>query len=165
MKKIIISGFILSSLFLLATIGQAKSKVVKTYAFGFAASFNDSIVHFTDIQELDSSWLNDKGFLMSRENYSYQLRDFLASQGMEHRTCIICYSPKLNKTKKKFTKMMDNYSKSGSYDIRLIKASDFKFDCIEPNNINDDVVAPQKVKKKEKKEKKEKRKKGKIIKE
>lgn len=161
MKKIIISGFILSSLFL-ATIGQAKNKVVKTYAFGFAASFNDSIVHFTDIQELDSSWLNDKGFLMSRENYSYQLRDFLASQGMGHRTCIICYSPKLNKTKKKFTKMMDNYSKSGSYDIRLIKASDFKFNCIEPNNINDDVDAPQKVKKKEKKEK---RKKGKIIKE
>ena len=116
MKKIIISGCILSCLFFLATISQAKSKVVKTYAFGFAASFNDSIIHFTDIQELDSTWLDDKDFLESRENYSYQLRDYLADRGMEHRTCIICYSSKLKKTKKKFTKMMDSYSKNGKYD-------------------------------------------------
>lgn len=167
MKKIIISGFILSCLFFLATIGQAKSKVTKTYAFGFAASFNDSIVHFTDIQQLDSSWLDDKEFLLGRDNYSYQLRDFLARQGMEHRTCIIYYSSKLNKTKKKFTKMMDSYSKNGSYDIRLIKADDFKFACIKPSEFNQDEPTPQKVKKKKvKKEKvkKEKKKKAKIIK-
>ena len=34
--------------------------VPKLYAFGFSASFNDSIVYFTDIQEIDSAWINDK---------------------------------------------------------------------------------------------------------
>lgn len=163
MKKIIISGFILTCLFFLATISQAKSKVVKTYAFGFAASFNDSIIHFTDIQELDSSWLDDKGFLENRENYSYQLRDYLAEKGMEHRTCIISYSSKLKQTKKKFTKMMDNYSKEGKYDIRLIKGDEFKFTCVEPSEIDQDDKALKKIKKE--KEKKEKKKKAKKIKE
>ena len=72
---------------------SAKStQASKAYMFGFSASFNDSIIHFTDIQELDSTWLDDKDFLESRENYSYQLRDYLADRGMEHRTCIICFS-------------------------------------------------------------------------
>lgn len=166
MKKIIISGFILTGLFLLATIGQAKSKVEKTYAFGFAASFNDSIIHFTDIQELDSSWLDEKGFLESRDNYSYQLRDYLANQGMDHRTCIISYSTKQKKAKKNFTKMMDLYSKSGKYDIRLIKGDDFKFKCVEPSENYQENKPAENAAKKDKKEKKEKekKKKGKIIK-
>ena len=154
MKKILISGFILAALFSLVTVGQAKSKMVKTYAFGFAASFNDSIVHFTDIQQLDSSWLTDKGFLVSRENYSYQMRDFLAGQGMEHRTCVICYSPKLKQAKKKFTKMMDKYSKQGGFDIRIIKESDFKFKCIEGSDPDEDETVPRKVKKAKKERKK-----------
>lgn len=163
MKKIIISGCILSCLFFLATISQAKNKVVKTYAFGFAASFNDSIIHFTDIQELDSTWLDDKDFLESRENYSYQLRDYLADRGMEHRTCIICYSSKLKKTKKKFTKMMDSYSKNGKYDIRLIKEDEFKFKCVEPSETEVYDKNTTITKKKDKKDKKEKKKKGKKI--
>ena len=40
---------------------SAKNKCVqKLYAFGFAASFNDSTVYFTDIQEIDSAWVNEK---------------------------------------------------------------------------------------------------------
>ena len=36
----------------------AQNRVVpKAYMFGFAASFNDSIVFFTDIQEVDSVWI------------------------------------------------------------------------------------------------------------
>ena len=140
-------------------MSQAKSKVVKTYAFGFAASFKDSIIHFTDIQELDSSWLNDKGFLLSRENYSYQLRDYLTDQGLEHRTCIISYSSKLKKTRKKFTKMMNKYSKNEKYDIRLIKENDFRFKCVEPSEAELDEKNTKTIKKKDKKERKKKGKK------
>ena len=59
----------------------AKLKCIpKIYAFGFSASFNDSIVYFTDIQEIDSAWINEKNkFLVSRDNYSYQLKNYLSN--------------------------------------------------------------------------------------
>ena len=51
----------------------------KMYVFGVAASFNDTIVHITDIQTLDSAWVSSKSkFLLGRESYSYQLRDYIA---------------------------------------------------------------------------------------
>ena len=61
---------------LISLTAQAKNEMRKAYVFGFASSFNDSTVYITDIQELDSVWFTSKHhFLVSRENYSYQLRD------------------------------------------------------------------------------------------
>ena len=63
---------------LIAVSMQAKDEMKRIYIFGFASSFNDSIVCFTDVQAVDSAWLNSKNhFLVSREYYSYQLRDYL----------------------------------------------------------------------------------------
>lgn len=44
------------------------------YAFGVAASFNDSVVYCTEIQVLDSTALDKNGFLPKRDLYSYQLK-------------------------------------------------------------------------------------------
>ena len=41
----------------------------KVYLYGFAASFNDSTVYFTDIQELDSAVVDRGGFLYGRDSY------------------------------------------------------------------------------------------------
>ena len=72
---------------------SAKSKVQKVYLFGFAASFNDSTVYFTDIQEIDSAWVDDKtNFLHDRDQYSYQLRDYLAEKFEPNRTCITTFA-------------------------------------------------------------------------
>ena len=72
-------GVVFLLLIVSAHIGVS-AKVVcvpKLYAFGFSASFNDSIVYFTDIQEIDSAWINEKTkFLISRDNYSYQLKNY-----------------------------------------------------------------------------------------
>ena len=44
---------------------QAKNEIApQMYMFGFAASFNDTIVHFTEIQQVDSTWINQKKFLL-----------------------------------------------------------------------------------------------------
>ena len=62
------------------TTSAKKVQVPKMYIFGFAASFNDTIVHFTKVQELDSAWIDSKNkFMQSRELYSYQFRDFLTN--------------------------------------------------------------------------------------
>ena len=79
--------YVLVAMILLAVGATASAKLVQTkvYMFGMAASFNDSTAYFTDVQEVDA-WINDKGkFLYSRENYSYQLRDYLASLALPFR--------------------------------------------------------------------------------
>ena len=78
-------------------------------------------------------------------------------------TTRISLNSKLKKTKKKFTKMMDSYSKNGKYDIRLIKEDEFKFKCVEPSETEVYDKNTTITKKKDKKEKKEKKKKGKKI--
>lgn len=115
---------------------SAKLKCVpKLYAFGFAASFNDSTVYFTDIQEIDSAWINDKNdFLVSRDNYSYQLKNYFTSLGLEHRTCVISFALKRKDIEKKYQKMKNKYVKAGNYDIKSVNTNDFHFTAIKPDN-------------------------------
>lgn len=112
---------------------SAKLKCVpKLYAFGFAASFNDSTVYFTDIQEIDSAWINDKNdFLVSRDNYSYQLKNYFTSLGLEHRTCVISFALKRKDIEKKYQKMKNKYVKAGNYDIKSVSTNDFHFDTVQ----------------------------------
>ena len=58
----LILGTALTALFtLIYSSAQAKNIVEKkAYMFGFSASFNDSIVYFTNIQEIDSVWFSQK---------------------------------------------------------------------------------------------------------
>lgn len=84
----------------------------KMYMFGFAASFNDSIVHFTEIQTVDSVWVDQRTKLMlGRENYSNQLRDFMTDkQQMPNRTCVVFYNRDRQKLEKEFLKMRRIYT-------------------------------------------------------
>ena len=49
---------------LIAVSMQAKDEMKRIYIFGFASSFNDSIVCFTDVQAVDSAWLNSKNHFL-----------------------------------------------------------------------------------------------------
>ena len=120
--------------------------VPKMYMFGFAASFNDSIVHFTGIQQLDSVWVDKKTkLLLGRENYSYQLRDYMTDKlQMPYRTCVVFYNQDLQKLEKEFLKMRRIYTTGQkkvkkkdknptrtNNEIHDITASDFKFKIVD----------------------------------
>lgn len=147
---------ILKYLLLAAIIGvsaQAMSQtgrnvtVPKMYIFGFAASFNDSIVHFTEIQELDSVWIDHKLKLMAgREHYSNQLREYLTDNlHMPHRTCVVMYNQNRQKLEKEYLKMKYIYmtgqkkakkeKKQGNVvshnDLRIITTNEFKFRLVD----------------------------------
>lgn len=116
---------------------SAKNHVVpKAYMFGFVASFNDSIIHFTDIQEVDSVWLmSKKDMLAGRSNYSYQLRNYCTQQlGMPNRTVVVVSSTKRKQVEKKLAKMKKEYGGKnknvGNYDIRYISTADFQFKTV-----------------------------------
>ena len=139
-KYLLIAVLVLAAAMPATAKSKKKNLPQRVYMFGFAASFNDTIVHFTETQTLDSVWLsNRKTFLLGRDNYSYQLRDYLAQQKMPYRTCVIFFDRKLNRLQKKFLKVKNKYAvgKKGiptNNDIRLISHDDFQF---RPINMSD----------------------------
>ena len=135
MKKCIVIVICLMMAFA-ETVSARKQQVEKMYMFGFAAAFTDTIVHFTNIQMIDSAWIESKNhFLQGREDYSIQLRDYLRDQlKSPNRTCIVFYSEKRDKLEKKYQKMMRLYGqdKNGNqhFDVRYITDMDFKFTTV-----------------------------------
>ena len=115
------------------TASARKQQVEKMYMFGMAAAFTDTIVHFTNIQVVDSVWIESKNhFLQDRDLYSLQLRNFLRDkQQSPNRTCIVFYSTKREKLEKKYQKMKRLYGKDKRgvehFDVRYIMDTDFKF--------------------------------------
>lgn len=72
---------------------QAKGEMKTVYMYGFAASFNDSTVYFTDVHRVDSAWIDSKTkFLMSRENYSAQLSSYLEKLGEKNMVCVASFA-------------------------------------------------------------------------
>lgn len=164
MRKNIISivfVFILTIIF----VGQTSAKrvvVPKMYMFGFAASFNDTIVHFTNVMEVDSVWIEKKNkFLLGRNYYSHQLRDYLATkEQLPQRTCVTVYAKTRAKAEKKLVKMMRLYtlSKDGKkhFDVRFIDNSAFHYKSIniqEYEQSEEEIAAQQADKKLKKKDK------------
>ena len=162
-KYVIAAAFFLAAIIPATT--TAKGVVAqKVYMFGFAASFNDTIVHFTEIQPLDSAWIDSKtNFLLGRNQYSNALRSYLTEQGLPHRTCIIISDEKLNKLQKRYVKMKKLYEgnkkQKNHNDIRTIAAADFQFKPLDKNwFVSEEEEAEVQKPKKEKKSKKNKNK-------
>lgn len=144
---------IVAALFLSVSV-QAKDEIKRVYIFGFASSFNDSTVCITDIQAVDSAWLNTKThFLVSRENYSYQLRDYLEAQGYQHPTCMVSYGTTLKTVKKKWDNLLARYTAKPkikkrkrnkkvdaipNYQVKKIGMDQFIFQAVQPDNVTEE---------------------------
>lgn len=126
-----------SILFVMASVfAVAENKVQTLYMFGFAASFSDSTVCFTDIQRVDSAYIDKKTkFLVERENYSYQLRDYLKSHDWTTPTCITMYASSRDDAEKKFVALKKKYTMGGRYTIKYIDATEFKYQAIVPTEV------------------------------
>lgn len=112
---------------------QAASKSGKVYVFGFAASFNDSTVYFTDIQEIDSAYYDTKTkFLYGRDNYSYQLRDYLQTQGFTTPTCVTSFALTRKEIDKKLARLRKKYD-SSRYIVKEVKAPWFVYNAMKPD--------------------------------
>lgn len=153
----------------LAHVTEASAKLKKQtiYAFGFSFSFKDSTVYFTDIQQMDDAYVQEKtNFLDNRNNYSYQLHDHMSQKGLGDNTCIIEYALKKKDAEKKYLKLKKRYSKDGKYIIKFIAANEFQFQPIEPDEAELKAASETKEEKKarkaaEKQERKNKKKKAK----
>lgn len=112
---------------LCSAFSMKKEKEKQVYAFGVAASFNDTIVYYTEIQMLDSVVLDKRGFLPQRELYSYQLKNYLEYELAKlDYTCMIYFSENKNKLQKEASKVKGKYVK-GNLKLQSIAPSDFSF--------------------------------------
>ncbi|MBP3790243.1 MAG: hypothetical protein J6I52_11585 [Prevotella sp.] len=160
------------------SVGSLSAKpypVPKMYMFGFAASFTDTIVYFTNVMEVENVWIEGKNkFLLGRSTYSHQLRDYLGqAHQMPMRTCVVMYDEKRANLEKKLIKMKKLYTKSkdkkAHFDIRYLADNEFRFKAIDWQKMLDEAAAEEAAKQKEeakasdtkKKEKKAKKKEAK----
>ena len=138
LKKIVFILFVLVGLGAATTISARKVTIPKMYIYGMAASFNDSIVYFTNVRV-------EKGHkeLDVRHLYSQQLRNYLMTQGQANRTCIVVAHKNRSKLEKKFLKMKKLYtqSKDGKihFDVRYLNDQDFLFTTIDMSKVYEDT--------------------------
>ena len=111
----------------------------KVFGFGVAASFKDTVVYFTEIQELDSAIVDSKGFLKSRPAYSEQLKNFMdENMKQEHTTCMIYFAKNKESLQKAEAKLRKVYRKDKSVSIQDIALSKFHF--TKPANTDDETI-------------------------
>ena len=131
--------YILLALLLTGALPQEmeakRIKVPKMFMFGFSASFQDSIIYMTDVQEVEGAWYETKSkFLLGRQHYSYQLKDFLANTRQQpNRVCVVMFALTRKEAEKKFIKLRKEYTvkAKGKYDVRYLTTTDFKFQPVD----------------------------------
>ncbi len=109
------------------------------YMFGFSASFQDSTIYITDIQDVEGAWIDSKhGFLLGREHYSTQLQEHLANNMQRpNRVCITFFAKDRKKAERKMAKLKKKYIEKGRglYDVQYLSAADFSYQAV---NMDDD---------------------------
>lgn len=139
MKRKLLYIIVAATLTATALTTTARTKQVpRMYIFGMAASFTDSLVHFTGVQTVDSAWVDTKSkFVWGSEFYSNQLRTYLDQQlHMPHRTCIVYCDENRSKLEKKYLKMKQLYTTKSrqKFVLHELTEQDFRFKQIEGPN-------------------------------
>lgn len=139
---------VLLLLFLLpmAVMAVTKPHVQRVYMFGFAASFTDSIAYQTDVQVIDSAWVEGKhGFLLDRALYGLQLQYYVEGQ-LKNSNVItsIFYHKNPRKLQKLWNKVQKRYTKAEGLELRRLSKDQFFFSSEEYKPIiNEEVTVPQ----------------------
>lgn len=122
-------------------------KSAKVYMFGFAATFNDSTVYFTDIQTVNDAWVYEKrrDFLVNRNEYSYQLRKFLQSLNIGTPTCVTIYAFSEKEINKKYAQLRKRYEgkkRKVKYLVVNLPAGAFAYQSVDPS-VGRVVINPE----------------------
>ena len=113
--------------------GFAATKQTKIYMFGVATSFNDSTLYITEIQEISGAYIDSKTkFLVERDNYSYQLRDYLKGLGEQTPTATTIFAIEKKEIEKKYLVIKKKYLDPGLYQVKQINNASFTFKPITP---------------------------------
>ena len=117
----------------------------RVYIFGFSASLTDSTAFQTDIQVLDSAWIDAHKFLLDRALYSLQLQSHVEAQEHHKNTiCTIYFNTKPRKLQRKWAKVKKRYEKDPALKYEILPRERFAFKAEEyrPVIIGEPVGVP-----------------------
>lgn len=116
------------------------AKMQRVYMFGFAASFSDSTAFLTDIQTMDSAYVQHNGFLADRSMYSAQLQQAMATlSGKDNMTCSVFFAKKKKNVEKKYLKLKHRYGQKNGVVVKTLGLDQFRFlpvEYIDPNTVS-----------------------------
>lgn len=107
------------------------------YMFGFAASFKDSVVYMTEIQDVQGAWYENKTrTLLGRDNYSSQLKlHFKEKMMMPDRVCMVFFATTMKEAEKQYLKLRKKYlgdaKHPSTYEVRYLSQQDFRFEPVD----------------------------------
>lgn len=112
-----------------ATDIYSKPKQTKIYIFGVSINFTDSTTYITDVQALESAYIETRtGFLYDRSIYSQQLQIWVEyAKNQPNTTCTVFFSENKSQLEKKYIKVRNNYNKDQSTKLKTLNAGEFKF--------------------------------------
>ena len=128
MKKISLILFLALFSTLSISAQNEKEQPEPVYIWGASVCFNDTVVYFTEIQQLDGVEL-EKGsdFLPNRQLYSYELKDYMSfKEDMPGRTSVILFSKKKQTLEKRVEKIKQRLVKKNGKTVRYL-GDKFKF--------------------------------------
>lgn len=133
--KTAIAILLMSMAFVNEAAAKKNIKTEHMYMFGFSASFQDSTLYITDIQDVYGVWYDKKQkYIRGLEDYSSQLNTYLTEQlNQPNRVCMVFYAPNKKKAEKKYKKLQKKYvvKNKGLYNILYLTEKDFKFEAID----------------------------------
>ena len=130
----IILSIILSLVFVMSASAKSKadpSFSAKVYMYAISASFNDSTVYITDVQEVDSAYLVKKTFLGGLKRYSEQLDNYFREKNGERRTNTVFFKTTRKKAEKQYVKLRKRYT-SGDVKLLVLPTGEFTFTAVRP---------------------------------
>ena len=147
----IILSIILSLVFVMSASAKSKadpSFSAKVYMYAISASFNDSTVYITDVQEVDSAYLVKKTFLGGLKRYSEQLDNYFREKNGERRTNTVFFKTTRKKAEKQYVKLRKRYT-SGDVKLLVLPTGEFTFTAVRPFIEADEYANMSKTEKKE----------------
>lgn len=132
---------------LACTMGMAAKntpEMTRIYMFGFAASFTDSVAYQTDIQQIDSAWLDNHGLLLDRSLYSLQLQYYIEGQRQrKNATCTVFFNTNRRRLERTWNKVHKRYERAEGLQLNTLPPADFTFKAEEyrPIIIEEDTTA------------------------
>lgn len=168
MTKNLLAALLLTAATMLPSEAFGINRPTKVYMFGFATSFNDSTVYLTDIQQVDTAWIDTRtDFIYGRQDFSYQFAEHLRSDENPYPTALVIFAEKRKDIEKKYLKLRKRYTtaKKGRFTLKNIDVNTFRFKSVKPEKPEETYTKKQlkEAIKKEKNELKQKQKKAKKL--
>ncbi|MGN0233573.1 MAG: hypothetical protein ACI4B5_04005 [Bacteroidaceae bacterium] len=118
-------------LILVPSVSMLHAKVEQRpiYICGYAVNFADSTVCLTEIQCIDTAYVESKnGFLMDRNQYSSQLQFYMSKRsGGKNYTCMVLFDKKQTRLQKRMAKVRSHNEKDPAVHLVTIAGSEFQF--------------------------------------